>query len=482
MSGTVYFFLCLGLLIAGYAVYGFIAEKIFGVDRSRPTPVKTKADGMDYVAMPTWKLCLIQFLNIAGLGPVFGPIVGALYGPAALLWVVFGCIFAGAVHDFFSGMMSLRYGGASYPEIISRNLGEGVRKFMVVFTLILLIMVGAVFTSGPAALLASITPGMPLMAWSAIIFCYYICATILPINVLIGRIYPYFAALLIFMAISLTIALFYQGYHILPNVSLDTFTVSTHPKGLGIWPGLFIVIACGAISGFHATQSPMMARCMTSESQGRKVFYGSMIAEGVVGLVWVTLGLSFYDNAQALFGPGPNAVPAAVIVKHISVTLLGTFGGILAILGVVALPISTGDTAFRSCRMMLADVFHIDQEPVKNRILIALPVFAVGIALTFIDFGVIWRYFGWVNQTIACVCLWACSVYLARRRRFYWITVAPAIFMTIVCTTFICQAKIGFNLPIDVSTWIGVGLAVVFFLLFLWRGHTMPDDEVERNA
>lgn len=189
MSGIAYFFCCLGLLIAGYAVYGVIAEKVFGVDRSRPTPVMSKADGMDYVPMPTWKLTLIQFLNIAGLGPVFGPIVGALYGPAALLWVVFGCIFAGAVHDFFSGMMSLRYGGASYPEIISRNLGEGVRKFMVVFTLILLIMVGAVFTSGPAALLASISP-LPLMAWSAIIFIYYICATILPINVLIGRIYP----------------------------------------------------------------------------------------------------------------------------------------------------------------------------------------------------------------------------------------------------------------------------------------------------
>ena len=286
MSGIAYFFCCLGLLIAGYAVYGVIAEKVFGVDRSRPTPVMSKADGMDYVPMPTWKLTLIQFLNIAGLGPVFGPIVGALYGPAALLWVVFGCIFAGAVHDFISGMMSLRYGGASYPEIISRNLGEGVRKFMVVFTLILLIMVGAVFTSGPAALLASISP-LPLMAWSAIIFIYYICATILPINVLIGRIYPFFAALLIFMAVSLTEALFAEGYPILPHVTMDSFFHSTHPQGLGIWPGLFIVIACGAISGFHATQSPMMARCMTNEAQGRKVFYGSMICEGIVGLVWV---------------------------------------------------------------------------------------------------------------------------------------------------------------------------------------------------
>ena len=481
MSGIAYFFCCLGLLIAGYAVYGVIAEKVFGVDRSPPTPVMSKADGMDYVPMPTWKLTLIQFLNIAGLGPVFGPIVGALYGPAALLWVVFGCIFAGAVHDFISGMMSLRYGGASYPEIISRNLGEGVRKFMVVFTLILLIMVGAVFTSGPAALLASISP-LPLMAWSAIIFIYYICATILPINVLIGRIYPFFAALLIFMAVSLTVALFAEGYPILPHVTMDSFFHSTHPQGLGIWPGLFIVIACGAISGFHATQSPMMARCMTNEAQGRKVFYGSMICEGIVGLVWVTLGLSFYDSAQALFGPGPNAVPAAVIVKNISVSLLGTFGGILAILGVVALPVSTGDTAFRSCRMMLADAFHLDQGPIKNRILLALPVFVIGIALTFVDFGVIWRYFGWINQTIACVCLWACSVYLARRKRFYWITVAPAMFMTVVCTAFICQAKIGLNLPIDVSTWIGVGLAVIFLLLFLWRGHTMPDDEVERNA
>ena len=483
MSGTAYFFLCLALLVAGYAVYGLAAEKIFGIDRSRPTPAQTIADGMDYVAMPMWKIYLIQFLNIAGLGPVFGPILGAQYGPAALLWVVFGCIFAGAVHDFVAGMISLRYRGASYPEVIARNLGHYVMAFTVLFCLALLVMVGAVFTSGPAGLLASIKEvpilsDIPFWGWACLIFAYYMCATVLPINTLIGRIYPFFGALLIFMAIGLIVALFSQGYQVLPTVNLDTMLHTQHPKGLPIWPGLFIVIACGAISGFHATQSPMMARCMTSEGQGRKVFYGAMIAEGVIGLVWVTLGLSFYNSPEALAAAGTPAV----VVKKISVELLGPAGGLLAILGVVVLPISTGDTAFRSARMLLADRFQLDQRPIKNRILLSLPLFAAGIGLTLIDFNVIWRYFGWANQTMACVCLWACAVYLARRKRFHWICSLPACFMTAVCITFICNAKIGFGLPMDTATVIGAGFAAVFLVLFLLRGHTMPDNAFERQA
>ena len=469
MNGLWYFLGCVVLLIAGYAIYGALAERVFGADAHRPTPVQSKADGMDYVKLPGWKIFFIQLLNIAGLGPVFGPIVGALYGPAALLWVVFGCIFAGAVHDYVSGMISLRYGGASYPEVIGRNLGSGVRKFMEGYTVLFLILVGAVFVTGPAAILASMTP-YSLLFWSAVIFAYYICATILPIDVIIGRIYPFFAALLLFMAVGLVGALLFQGYDILPGIEPAKFLASTHPKGLPIWPGLFIVIACGAISGFHATQSPMMARCMSNEKHGRHIFYGSMIAEGIIGLIWVTLGLSFYQSPEALAAAGP----APVVVKNISIELLGKFGGILAVLGVVILPVSTGDTAFRSARMLLADTFKLDQHPVRNRIVLAIPLFAVGIALTLVDFNVIWRYFGWANQTMACVALWACSVYLARRGRCHWITTLPAIFMTVVVTSFICNAKIGLGLDMNISTYAGIGLAALLFIIFMFKGHSMP--------
>ncbi|MDD6088446.1 MAG: carbon starvation CstA family protein [Desulfovibrionaceae bacterium] len=471
MSGTAYFIFCLVLLFAGYAVYGKIAERIFGVDANRPTPVSMHADGVDYVKMPGWKIFFIQLLNIAGLGPVFGPLVGALYGPAALLWVVFGCIFAGAVHDFISGMISLRYGGVSYPEILGRNLGNGARNFMVVFTVLFMILVGAVFVTGPAAILASMTP-LSLGIWSAIIFLYYIVATLMPIDKIIGRIYPFFSILLLFMAFSLLAVIFLNDTHsILPNLHFSDFFYSHHPKDLPIWPGLFIVIACGAISGFHATQSPMMARCMASEKDGRKFFYGSMIAEGVIGLIWVTLGLSFYESPEALAAAGP----APVVVKQISIELLGTFGGLLAILGVVILPISTGDTAFRSARLILADMWHIDQQSIFRRIMLSIPLFAAGIALTFIDFNIIWRYFGWMNQTLACITLWACSVYLKRRGRNFWITVLPAMFMTVVTFTFICNAKIGFNLSMTVSTIIGILVAIFFMRLFSRRVQRMPE-------
>ncbi len=477
MNGLWYFLCCVVLLIAGYAIYGMLAERVFGADVRRPTPVQSKADGMDYVHLPPWKIFFIQLLNIAGLGPVFGPIVGALYGPAALLWVVFGCIFAGAVHDYVSGMISLRYGGASYPEVIGRNLGSGVRKFMEGYTVLFLILVGAVFVTGPAAILASMTP-FSLPYWSAAIFIYYICATILPIDVIIGRIYPFFAALLIFMAAGLIGALIFQGYKLLPGIEPAKFFASTHPKGLPIWPGLFIVIACGAISGFHATQSPMMARCMSNEKHGRLFFYGAMIAEGIIGLIWVTLGLSFYPSPEDLAAAGP----APVVVKNISIDLLGKFGGILAVLGVVILPISTGDTAFRSARMLLADTFKLDQSPIKNRITLSIPLFAVGIGLTLIDFNIIWRYFGWANQTMACVALWAGSVYLARRKRCHWITTLPAVFMTVVVTSFICNAKIGLNMDMNISTYIGIGLAVLLFILFAVKGRSMPADDSEMKC
>ncbi len=472
MSGIWYFWGSLALLLGGYAVYGAFVEKVFGVDRTRPTPVQTRCDGVDFVPLPRYKIFLVQLLNIAGLGPVLGPILGALYGPSALLWVVFGCIFGGATHDFCAGMMSLRYGGASYPEIIGRNLGHGVRRFMEVFTVIFMIMVGAVFVLGPAKLLESVS-GVGFIWWAVVIFIYYFAATILPIDKIIGRIYPVFSILLLVMAFGLMGALLLQDYTILPNTQ---FFVNTEPSGLPVWPLLFITIACGAISGFHATQSPLMARCMRSEADGRLLFYGPMIAEGVLGLIWVTLGLSFYQSPEALAAVIKAGSPT-LAVKEISVTLLGPVGGVLALLGVVVLPVSTGDTAFRSARLLVADAFHLPQQTPNSRITVAVPLFLAGIALTFVDFAVIWRYFGWANQTMACVTLWSISVYLARRGLMHWITTVPALFMTTVCTTYLCYAKIGFRLPMGISTGLGVALSVACLLLFLRRGAAMPEGE-----
>ena len=353
MSGLWYFWGSLALLLGGYFVYGAFVEKVFGADFGRLTPVKSRRDGVDYIELPRYKIFLIQLLNIAGLGPVIGPILGALYGPSALLWVVFGCIFGGAVHDYCSAMMSLRYGGASYPEIIGRNLGTGVRRFMEVFAIAFMIMVGAVFVLGPAALLANLTSfGLPF--WATLIFAYYFLATIMPIDTIIGRIYPFFSVLLLVMAFGLAGSLMLSGRPVLPNTD---FFVNTDPAGLPIWPLLFITIACGAISGFHATQSPLMTRCMESEKHGRMLFYGPMIAEGVLGLIWVTLGLSFYESPEAL-GAVIKAGTPTLVVQEISMALLGPIGGMLAILGVVVLPISTGDTAFRSARLLLS-LIHI---------------------------------------------------------------------------------------------------------------------------
>ena len=472
MSGLMYFLASFVLLLGGYFVYGAFVEKIFGIDRKRPTPLHLHKDGVDYVPLPRYKIFLVQLLNIAGLGPVLGPILGALYGPSALLWVVFGCIFGGATHDFCAGMMSLRYGGASYPEIIGRNLGKGVRRFMEGFTIIFMIMVGAVFVLGPAKLLESIS-GVGFIWWSALIFAYYFLATIMPIDKIIGRIYPVFAMLLLLMALGLSVALVWQGYEVLPN---SDFFVNTDPSGLPIWPLLFITIACGAISGFHATQSPLMARCIENEGDGRLLFYGPMIAEGILGLIWVTLGLSFYQSPEALAAVIQAGSPT-LVVKEISVALLGPVGGVLALLGVVVLPISTGDTAFRSARLLVADTFHVQQSTANSRVLVAMPLFLAGIALTFIDFAVIWRYFGWANQSMACVTLWSISVYLARRGLLHWISTLPAVFMTTVCISYLCYAKIGFSLPLPLATGIGIALSLGCLLLFLKKGSMMPEGE-----
>ena len=466
MSGTLFFFFCIALLIGGYCIYGAIIDRVFRPDANRPVPAHTMADGVDFVEMPTWKIFLIQLLNIAGLGPVFGPILGALYGPIALLWVVIGCIFAGAVHDYFSGMMSLRYNGASVPALVGANLGKIARHFMVLFSVVVLVLVGVVFVNGPAGLLNQIS-SISTMTWVVIIFAYYFIATIMPIDVIIGRIYPIFAAILLFMAVSLPLMLFVDGYHVLPNLD---FTTNTHTS-LPIWPMVFVTIACGAISGFHATQSPMMARCLANEKLGRKVFFGSMIAEGIIALVWCTLGLSFYEGAEGLRQALGESGNAALVVNEVSKTLLGSgFGGTLAIIGVVILPITSGDTAFRSARLTIADVLKTSQKSVASRLMIAVPLFSIGIVLSQVNFNVIWRYFGWANQTLATFMLWTAAVYLARRSKNHWFCSIPATFMTAVCMTYLCFDKIGFGLSYTTANIIGIGTAIACFIWFMAKG------------
>lgn len=471
-----FFFSCVALLIIGYFTYGVLVEKIFGIKPDRITPCVTKEDGVDYIAMPTWKVFFIQLLDIAGLGPIFGPILGALYGPVALVWVVIGCIFAGGVHDYFSGMLSVRSGGKSIPEVVGDVMGMPARQILRVFSIILLVLVGVVFVAGPAKLLSQLT-GFNFQVLVLCIFAYYFVATILPIDKIIGRLYPVFGALLIFMTFGVLGGLIFNGYELLPNIDIMT---NIHPGDKPIWPLLFITLSCGAISGFHSTQSPLMARCISNETHGRSVFYGSMIMEGIIALIWVTAGLSFYTNPGELQAVIAAGSPAAV-VNEVCNTLLGPTGGFLAILGVVILPISSGDTAFRSTRLIIAEIFKVDQEKSVKRLLIAVPLFAIAFFISKVDFNIVWRYFGWSNQTLAMLVLWAGAVYLAQKSKCHWICSLPATFMTAVVTSFILQAKIGFNLPGTVSNYIGVGLAAASLIWFLVKAKPSKEDIWNEN-
>ncbi|MFM2486518.1 carbon starvation CstA family protein [Celerinatantimonas yamalensis] len=458
-----WFLMCVGILLAGYFIYGKIIERIFAPQPERATPATEMADGVDYVVMSDKKIYLVQLLNIAGLGPIFGPILGALYGPVAMLWIVFGSIFAGAVHDYFSGMLSIRSNGASVPTVVGDQLGNVAKHFMNIFAVILLLLVGVVFVLGPAKLLAEMMH-INVSIWVAIIFAYYILATIVPIDKIIGRLYPIFGALLIFMSIGLMIGLAVSDHHFY-NQGLQ-LTQNLHPKNLPLWPLLFITIACGAVSGFHATQSPLMARCMANEKSGRFVFYGAMIGEGIIALIWCTLGLSFYHDTGALEATILHGGPAAV-VHDVSTSLLGGFGGLLAILGVVILPITSGDTAFRSARLIIADFLKLTQKSLIRRLWIAIPMFVVGYLITLAQFGVIWRYFGWANQTTAMIMLWAAAAYLAKEGKFHWVCTIPAAFMTAVTFTYLCHATIGFNLPMSIATPVGLGITAIALIAFL---------------
>ena len=462
------FLISLAALILGYVLYGRFVERTFGPDPSRPTPAVSKADGVDYVPMPSWKVYMIQFLNIAGTGPIFGAIMGAKFGPSCYLWIVFGCIFAGAVHDYMSGMLSVRGGGAGLPEIIRKYLGKGTATVMLVFSILLMVMVGAVFVYSPAIILGGMTGG-GMMIWVAVIFVYYLLATLVPIDKIIGRFYPIFAFALIFMAVALAVCLLIK-WPAIPEIwdGLGNMgEASGLLSGQSIFPCLFITVACGAISGFHATQSPMMARCIKNEKLGRPIFYGAMITEGVIALIWAAVSSYFFYAGGATEVGSDLSAQAPTVVTAVSRSWLGVLGGILAILGVVAAPITSGDTAFRSARLMIADTLHVEQNNYGKRLAIAVPLFAAGALVLWFNiadengFNIIWRYFGWSNQTLACFTLWAITSYLTTEKKGAWylITLLPAAFMTAVCVTYICVEKIGLNLP---AAWIPYIATTVF--------------------
>lgn len=477
------FTICLLALIAGYFVYGRVVERVFGPD-DRRTPALTKTDGVDYIPLPTWKIFMIQFLNIAGVGPIFGAIMGAMYGTASYLWIVLGSIFAGAVHDYLSGMLSLRNGGESLPEIIGRYLGMTTKQVMRAFTVLLMMLVGAVFVASPAGLLAKLTPeSLDVSFWIVVIFIYYILATLLPVDKIIGKIYPLFAIALIFMAVGILVML-YVHHPALPE--LWDGLANTHPKAASnpIFPMMFITIACGAISGFHATQSPLMARCMTSERHGRPVFYGAMITEGIVALIWATVATYFFHEN------GMGVTDASVVVFDISKGWLGTVGGVLAILGVVAAPITSGDTAFRSARLIVADFLRLEQKSMRRRLYICIPMFVIAAGLLLYSlrdadgFQVIWRYFAWANQTLSVFTLWAVTVWLTRFRggRYYFFTYLPALFMTAVCTSYICVAPEGFGLNPAYAWAIAIGVVVIAVVWFQsWKARLKPVERIHKE-
>ncbi|WP_298069034.1 carbon starvation CstA family protein [uncultured Mailhella sp.] len=471
------FFLCLALLIIGYFTYGKLVENTFGPD-DRETPAVVINDGVDYVVLPQWKLFLIQLLNIAGLGPIFGALQGALWGPVVFLWITFGTIFAGAVHDFFSGMTSERNNGASVSEITGIYLGDTMKTVMRVFSVVLLVMVGTVFAVGPAGLIVKLcseagASGVLLNAsfWLTVVLVYYFIATFISIDKIIGKIYPLFGICLIIMAVGVGAGLVTNSSFQIPEI-WDHFA-NMHPKGTPIWAFMFITVACGAISGFHATQSPLMARCMKSEHQGHFVFYGAMVCEGIIALIWAAAGCSIYEitNGQttgllASLGSGQSAAIYDVCSKT-----MGGIGIALAMIGVIACPITSGDTAFRSARLVLSDWFKMPQTSYKNRLIFCVPLLGAGALISQLDYSIVWRYFSWTNQTLAMIVLWAASMYLFLNKKNYWITAVPAAFMSAVSITYFCMAPecLGLivKLPVAVAYVLGIAAAALFLCLFL---------------
>ena len=457
------------ILLLGYIFYGRLAEKAFGPD-DRKTPAMEINDGVDFVPMKTWKAVLIELLNIAGTGPIFGALMGACFGPVVFLWIVFGAIIGGAVHDYMSGMISERNHGASIAQLSGIFMGRGVRWIMRIFTVILLTLTGTVFIISPAALLAKLIPGnLSETLWSAIIILYYIVATLLPIDKIIGKLYPVFGVILMIMAVSIAGGMIFLPQFTIPEMSFENM----HPSDLPIWPFMFVTVACGAVSGFHSTQSPMMAKCIKSEKVGRKVFYGAMILESVIALVWAAAGMTFYGNTADL-SAAISTLGQSGTVYEISTGMLGKVGGALAIIGVVVCPITTGDTAFRSARLIIAEWIHYKQDDLKHRLVITIPLLAVGVILTRLDYNVLWRYFSWSNQTLAAIALWVSSVYLIHfgKNKFYSLmTALPAMFMSSVSVTYILMAdegfgfSSGFSYPVGIIFSLVLGMQYAYFLL-----------------
>lgn len=464
------FLLSIISLVLGYLIYAKIVERTFGIKPTQPTPAYTKKDNLDFIPLPWWKAWLIQLLNIAGLGPIFGAIMGALYGPVAFIWIVIGSIFAGGVHDYFSGMMSLRHNGEQFPSLVGRYLGKQMKVIINIVSLVLMILVAAAFTAGPAHLIAQITP-MPYVIALVVIFVYFITATILPINKIIGKIYPLFGAILLFMAASIGIALLMTEEPV-PNLTF----ANLHPQDLPIWPLLMVTISCGALSGFHCTQSPIVARTLKNERDGRKVFYGAMIGEGIIALIWAAAGMTFFRGTEGLLTAIEAGGPASV-VNEVSLSLLGPLGGFLAILGVIILPITTGDTALRSARMIVMEMFkEKGVNDWQNALVYAIPVIVPAFYLSTIDYSFLWRYVGWTNQLVATITLWAATSYCLRHGKCHWISGIPALFMTAVVNTYIFYAPEGLDLNYMPSILFGMIITLFIALYYAKkiRQHQTP--------
>lgn len=459
------FLICLALLVAAYFTYGRYLERVCKIDTSAEVPSKRLYDGVDYVPLPRWRTFLIQLLNIAGTGPIFGAILGACYGPVAFLWITFGGIFMGAMHDYLSGVILVRNDGLSITEVVARYLGKGAGAFMRVFSVILLLLVGVVFVVSPADILASRFEVVSKGWWLAIIILYYFIATLLPIDKLIGKVYPLFGAALIFMALGLLGVLIFGDYTI-PTMTLENLHVNK--ANLPLLPTLFITIACGAISGFHATQSPLMARCVNNEKECRMVFYGSMISESVIALIWAAIAMAFFYKDGGISAVMASGHTPAWAVNEIANSTLGVVGGILAVLGVVAAPITSGDTAFRSARLIIADVFHIEQRTKWKRLAICVPIFAAGVTLTFVDFDIVWRYFAWTNQALATVVLWCIVIYLNQNKRNIWVALIPAVFMTFICASFVFVSKQFVGLGAARASYICGGVVTIALTAVMW--------------
>ena len=451
------------VLIAGYLIYGRLVEKVFSPDE-RQTPAYRLEDGVDYVPMKTWKAYLVQLLNIAGTGPIFGALMGACFGPVVFLWIIFGSVLGGAVHDYMVGMISERHDGLSIAELSGIYLGKGARWGMRLFSVLLLLLTGTVFVNSPAALIAKLTPEwMGVNFWIVVILIYYVLATLLPIDKIIGKLYPVFGIVLITMAVGIFVGII-AGGHSVPEISFSNL----HPEDLPVWPYMFITVACGAISGFHATQSPMISKCIISEKVGRKVFYGAMLSESVIALVWAAGGMAFYGNTGKL-NEMLSSLGQSGVVYEISTGMLGLVGGILAIVGVIACPITSGDTAFRSARLILSEMTGLDQKPIRNRLIITLPLLGAGALLTQLDFNVLWRYFSWSNQTLAMISLWVATAYILKhsvKRTYSLLTALPASFMTAVSITYILMAKEGFKLSKTIAYPAGIAAAVTLLVIY----------------